>query len=109
VSDDDIQARLVEIEDRIEHLQDAIESCRKGILASRSAIVLGSLVFLLNLAVSARPSLIIALSAFTATIAGLVWLGANKTSREQAFTALRLAQSEWQEVTDAIDMSTIGE
>lgn len=108
MSDDDTRGHLSEIEDRIEQLRDVIESCRKGILVSRSAILLGSLVFFLNLAVS-TPSLILGLSAFTAIIGGVVWLGANKTSREQAFAALRLAQSEWQEATDAIDMSIVGE
>jgi hypothetical protein len=57
----------------------------------------------------ARPSLLIALLSFTAIIAGIVWLGANKTSREQALASLRTAQSEWQAVTDAIAMETIGE
>jgi hypothetical protein len=42
-------------------------------------------------------------------IGGIVWLGANKTSREQALASLMQAQSEWQTATDAIEMSTIGE
>jgi hypothetical protein len=42
-------------------------------------------------------------------IAGIVWLGANRTSREQALASLQLAQSEWRGVTDQIEMSTIGE
>jgi hypothetical protein len=109
MSDDDTRARLVEIEDRIEHLQDAIENCRKGMLTSRVAIVAGSALFLANLAPIARPSLLIALVSFTAIIAGIVWLGANKTSREEALASLRLAESEWQAVTDAIEMSTVGE
>ena len=75
-------------------------------LVSRIAISVGSVVFLANMI--ARPSLLIAFLSFTAIIAGIVWLGANKTSREQALASLRLA-SEWQEATDAIAMETIGE
>jgi len=54
-------------------------------------------------------SLLLALLSFTAIIAGIVWLGANKTSREQALASLHLAQSEWQAATDQIEMSTVGE
>ena len=109
MSDDDTQARLVEIEDRLEQLQDLIESCRKGMLVSRIAIVAGGVLFLANLGLIARPSLLIGLSSFTAIIAGIVWLGANKTSREQALAALRLAQSEWRAAIDEIEMSIVGE
>jgi hypothetical protein len=107
MSDEAIQARLAEIEDNIHHFHDVIESCRKGMLVSRIAISVGSVVFLANMI--ARPSLLIALLSFTAIIAGIVWLGANKSSREQALASLRLAQSEWQEATDAIAVETIGE
>lgn len=107
MSDDATQARLAEIEDRVHHLQDVIESCRKGMLVSRAAILVGGVLFLANLIT--RPSLLIALLSFTAIIGGIVWLGANKTSHEQALASLRLAESEWQEVTDTIAMSTVGE
>jgi hypothetical protein len=110
MSDDEVQAQLVEIEDRIERLRDMIESCRKGMLASRAAIVSGGVVLVANLVgLFGSVSLLLALLSFTAIIGGIVWLGANKTSREQASTALRAAQSEWQGATDAIEMSTIGE
>jgi hypothetical protein len=109
MNDDDTQARLAEIEDRIEHLQDVIESCRKGMLASRIAILVGGVLLFVNLGLIAPPSLLVALSSLTAIIAGIVWLGANKTSREQALASLRIAQSEWQAATDEIEMSTVGE
>ena len=110
MSDDEIQAQLAEIEERIEHLRDVIESCRKGMLASRAAIVAGAVLLLANfVGLFGSVSLLLALSSFTAIIGGIVWLGANKTSREQALAALRAAQSEWQAATDAIEMSTIGQ
>jgi hypothetical protein len=110
MSDDEVQAQLVEIEDRIERLRDMIESCRKGMLASRTAIIAGGVVLIANLVgLFGSVSLLLGLLSFTAIIGGIVWLGANKTSREQAFASLRLAQSEWQAATDAIEMSTIGE
>jgi alkylation response protein AidB-like acyl-CoA dehydrogenase len=110
MSDDAIQDRLAEIEAKIEALRDTIESCRKGMLASRLAIFSGGVFFVVNLiGLISPPSLLIALLSFTAIIAGLVWLGANKTSREQALASLRAAQAEWRVATDAIDMSTVGE
>jgi hypothetical protein len=110
MSDDDTQSRLTELEDRLENLQDAIESCRKGMLLARLAILAGSVLFVINLiGLIASPSLLLALFAFTAIIGGIVWLGANKTSRDEALAALRAAQAEWRAETDAIEMSTIGE
>jgi hypothetical protein len=110
MSYDEIQAQLVEIEERIEHLRDVIESCRKGMQASRAAVVAGGVLLPANLfGLFGSVSLLLALSSFTAIIGGIVWLGANKTSREQALASLRAAQSEWQAATDAIEMSTIPE
>lgn len=109
MSSDETQARLAEIEDKIHRLQDLIETCRKGMLLSRVAIVAGAILFLLNLALASPPSLVLGLLFFTAIIGGLVWLGANKSSREQAVAELRVAQAEWQSATDAIEMETIGQ
>jgi hypothetical protein len=110
MSDDETRSRLTELEDRIEHLRDAIESCRKGLLVSRGAIVLGSVLFGLNITgLITPPSLLLGLFAFTAIIGGIVWLGANKTSRDEALSKLRAAQTEWRAETDAIEMSTVGE
>src|SRR5436305_1728446 len=109
MSDDETQLRLADIEDRMEQLQDAIESCRKGMFISRTAIIAGGIFFLVNLGLIAPPSLLIGPLSITAIIAGIVRLGANKTSREQARAALRTAQGEWQTLTDSIEMSTVGE
>jgi hypothetical protein len=110
MSDDESQIRLAEIEERIDALRDTIESCRKGMLGSRIAIFVGGVFFVVNLVgLISLPSLLVALLSFTGIIAGIVWLGANKTSREQASASLRAAQAEWRAATDAIDMSTVGE
>jgi hypothetical protein len=79
-------------------------------LGSRIAIFVGGVFFVVNLVgLISLPSLLVALLSFTGIIAGIVWLGANKTSREQALASLRAAQAEWREATDAINMSTVGE
>jgi hypothetical protein len=110
MSDDETRSRLASIEAQIEHLQEVIESCRKGMLASRAAIIAGSMLFIANIiGLAAPPNLLLALLSFTAIIGGIVWLGANKTSLEQALASLRVAQTEWRAETDAIEMSTIGE
>jgi uncharacterized small protein (DUF1192 family) len=109
MSDDETQSRLTELEERIEHLRDEIESCRKGMLVARGAMLAGSVLFVINLiGLIAPPSLLLALFAFTAIIGGIVWLGANKTSRYEALAALRAAQAAWRAETDDIEMSTIG-
>jgi hypothetical protein len=110
MSDDETRSRLAEIEAQMEHLRDVVETCRKGMLASRAAIVAGGVLFLINLVgLVASPSLLLALLSFTAVIGGIVWLGANKTSRDETLASLRAAQAEWQAATDGIEMSTVGE
>ena len=109
MSDDGTRAELAELEERIVRLRDTIESCRKAMVLSRGAIIAGAIVFVANLIGVIAPSLLLGLLSFTAIIAGIVWLGANKTSREEAIAALALAQSQWRTATDQIEMSTIGD
>ena len=109
MSGDDTRTELAELEERIAHLRELIESCRKAMLLSRGAIIAGGVMFVANLIGLIVPSLLVGLLSFTAIIAGIVWLGANKTSREEATAALALAQSQWRTATDRIEMSTMGE
>jgi hypothetical protein len=109
MGDEDTRTELAEIEGRIEYLRELIESCRKAMLLSRGAIIAGGIVFVANSIGVIAPSLLLGLLSFTAIIGGIVWLGANKTSREEALAALALAQSQWRTATDQIEMSTIGE
>jgi hypothetical protein len=109
MSDEDVQARLAAIEERLEELQDVVESCRKGMIGSNVAILAGSVLFVANIVgFAGHSSLFVGLASFSAIIGGIVWLGANKTSREQALAAVEAADAEWREATDRLAMSTIG-
>ncbi|GAC1564136.1 MAG: hypothetical protein NVS2B5_30080 [Beijerinckiaceae bacterium] len=109
MSDEDVQTRITAIEERLDELQDVVESCRKGMIGSKVAILVGSALFAANIVgFGGHSSLFVGLASFSAIIGGIVWLGANKTSREQALAAIESANAEWRDATDTIAMSTIG-
>jgi hypothetical protein len=84
-----IAAELDAIETQIEDLQHELESCRKAMLVSRIAIVGGALVLAAVLTVAgAYRTPAIVFSAFAATIGGIIWLGASKSSSDEKRDAL---------------------
>ena len=74
-----------EIDRRIEELQARVDGCRQAMTLSRAAIVAAALVIALvmTFAGSYRTPTVV-FSAFAMMIGGTVWLGASKTSLEEA-------------------------
>ena len=88
-----LDARLDAIDLQIEDLRGELDGCRQSIALSRAAVWLGGIVLALvfTLVGSYRTAPVI-FGAITVTLGGLVWLGASRSSREEA--RARLADAE---------------
>ena len=74
-----------EIDQQIEELQAKLDGCRQAMVLSRAAIVVaGSVIALVSTFVGSYRTPMVVFSAFAAMIGGTVWLGASKTSLEEA-------------------------
>jgi hypothetical protein len=104
---DERRDEIVDLEARIEQLVAAIQSCAKFILLSRIAIVVGG-AFLLALVIGAiRFDPMIMIAAIAAVLGGIVALGSNRATSEQAKAALRAAEQRRAELIGAIDLRVV--
>ena len=105
----DPRDEIVRLEARIEELGSVIESCRKIIAISRAAIAVGA-ILLLALAMGAinlDPTMMVA--AIAAAIGGIVGLGSNRRTSDDATAALRTAEGRRSELIGVIDLRLVAE
>jgi predicted phage tail protein len=101
----DPQSRVLAIEREIEELNEYAEQCRKGMQISRGAIVAGALLFIGSATgLVGGHSAVAVIGGFAAVIGGIVWLGANKSSGEEAKAGLRRAHAELARAIDELGL-----
>ena len=102
---DDAHQRVLELEQKIEDLRDYAERCRKAMQISRAAILVGTLLFVSALlGLAGGHGAIAGTGGFACVIGGFVWLGASKSSGEEAYAALARAQSQLAVAIDALGL-----
>jgi hypothetical protein len=107
---DDAERRdeIVELEARIEQLARVIESCSKFILLSRIAIAAGGVLLLATLFGAPWFDPMVLIAGIAAMLGGIVLLGSNRTTSEQAKAALQAAELRRAELIGAIDLRVVG-
>jgi hypothetical protein len=107
---DDAEPRdeIVDLEARIEQLVQAIESCTKFILLSRVAIAIGGVLLLATVFGAIRFDPMVMIVAIAAVLGGVVLLGSNRTTSDQAATALQAAELRRAELISTIDLRIVG-
>jgi hypothetical protein len=108
-NDDDLREQIVRLEAQIEELAAAIESCRKIILISRAAILFGGLLIVAMIMGAVGFDSLVLIAAITAVIGGIVLFGSNKSTSEQAITALRAAEARRAELISGVDLRLVGD
>jgi hypothetical protein len=79
----DLRSDIEALEDELATIDRQLAICRQAMILSRLAIGAGAAVLLsVTLVIRVSEPLIAGLAGFTAIIGGLVWLGANKSTRE---------------------------
>jgi hypothetical protein len=107
---DDAERRdeIVDLEARIEQLARAIESCAKFILLSRIAIAVGGMLLLVTVFGAIRFDPMVMIVAIAAMLGGVVLLGSNRTTSDQAAAALEAAELRRAELIGTIDLHVVG-
>ncbi|HVV95354.1 MAG TPA: hypothetical protein VHD15_18230 [Hyphomicrobiales bacterium] len=100
-------ASIEAIEARIEILRERIERCRKAMILSRGAIRCGAGLIGLALLLPAARNAVVVLLGLSAIIAGFTWLGANKSTREEAEAALGEAEADRDGLIDGVSMRDV--
>lgn len=98
---------IAELEERIEALEARIENCRKFAAASRFAMTLGGVLLagLLFGVVPFEPLTMI--GAMAAGLGGVVMLGSNKSTQQEAEAQLSAANAARAELIGRIDLRVI--
>ena len=101
----DPHERVIALEQAIGEIGDYVERCRKAMQLSRMAIV-GGIVLIAGAFLGFVGSYgeISAIAGFAAMIGGFVWLGANKSSGEEARVALLRAREELARTIDELGL-----
>jgi hypothetical protein len=97
------QPNFEDLDRQIEALHEQLETCRQAIALSRAAIYGGGLVLgvVLTVAVAYRTPPVV-LGAIMAILGGIVWLGANRSSREDLEHQLAESQNQRNQLFDEI-------
>ena len=104
----DLREDIVLLEARIEELAQTIESCARIIFLSRCAMVLGGVLLLATAVGAIRFDPKVMIAAIAAVLGGIVFLGSNRSTSDQAAVALRAAELRRAELIGTIDLRIVG-
>jgi hypothetical protein len=105
----DLHANIERLEARIDALADIIEGCRKFMLASRIAIAIGVAIPVGMVLGVIAADLAVMIGAVAAFLGGIVFLGSNRSTRDEAQADMREAEAQRADLIDQIDMRLAGE
>jgi hypothetical protein len=108
MTDEDPHDQISRLETRIEELADKIEWCRKIRVGARGAIAAGSVLMVAMLAGVVQLDALPILGSLVLLLGGLVTLGSNSSTQEEATTALRAAEAERSSLIGGIDLRVVG-
>jgi hypothetical protein len=109
MDDGDPRDEIVRLEAQIEQLAGVIEGCRKIIAVSRAAIVVGAILLLAIMlgVITLDPTMMIA--SIAAVIGGIVLLGSNGRTSDDATAALQSAEARRTALIGAIDLQLVAD
>ena len=98
---------IARLEERIEELEAKIENCRKFAAASRFALTLGGVLLLALLFGLVPFEPLTMIGAMAAGLGGVVMLGSNKSTQQEAEAQLAQAEAARAELIGRIDLRVI--
>ena len=106
--EDDRREQIVKLEARIETLAESIERCRKIDLISRLGIGAGAALLLAITLGAIRFDPVGFVASIALVIGGIVVLGSNRSTSQQATAQLRAAEIERAELIGQLDLPVAG-
>lgn len=108
MSDDDgPHEQIAQLEAQIETLAATVESCRKIILLAKVAIAGGVLLMLAMLVGALRPDVATLSAATAALLGGIVLLGSNRSTADQALAKMKQAEAARAALIDRLELRTV--
>ena len=107
VESGDPRDAISQLEAHIEELAKTIERCRKIIVAAKIAIVVGAVVILALMLGTVRFNPAAMVAAMAAVIGGVVVLGSNASTAQQATAELKTAEARRAELIGGIELRVI--
>lgn len=98
---------IARLEAQIEALAATVESCRKIMLVAKVAIAGGALLILAMIMGSVRTELASLAGATAALLGGIVLLGSNKSTADQALAKMKKAEAARAELIDRLELRPV--
>ena len=108
MTDEATHDQISRLETRIEELADKIEWCRKIRVGALGAIAAGSLLLVAMLAGVIQLDGLPILGSLVLLLGGLVTLGSNSSTQEEATIALKAAEAERSALIGGIELRVVG-
>jgi hypothetical protein len=105
---DDRREQIIRLEAEIDQLAETIERCRKIRLVGQAAVALGAMLFLAVIFTPMSYSPAALMAAIALILGGIVVLGSNRSTSQQAFAALRTAEADRAELISQLDLTPAG-
>jgi hypothetical protein len=106
MTDEDVRERIYRLEAEIEHFAKVAEGCRKIILVSKIVLALGAVTLLVTLLGLLRFDPLAFMGSIAAILGGIVGVGSNMTTRNQAQERMRAAEKLRTELIDQLELSS---
>jgi hypothetical protein len=107
--DDDPHDQIARLETQIEALAATVEGCRKIMLVSKVAIAGGALLIVAMIFGLVRPELASLCGATAALLGGIVLLGSNRSTSDQALAKMRKAEAARTALIDRLELQPVGD
>jgi len=108
-SDGDAHERIAQLEGQIETLAETVESCRKFMLGAKVAIAGGAALILAMVLGVVRPELASLSGATAALLGGIVLLGSNRSTSDQALARMKKAEAARTALIDRLELQPVGD
>jgi hypothetical protein len=107
--DDDPHEQIARLEAQIEALAETVESCRKIMLVAKVAIAGGALLILAMIVGMVRPELASLCGATAALLGGIVLLGSNRSTSDQALAKVKKAEAARTALIDRLELRPVND
>ncbi len=108
MDEDHLSDEISRLEARIEQLAEKIERCRKIMLGARGAIVVAGVLALAMMAGVIRFDGLPVLASLSLLLGGVVTLGSNSSTLDEAAVALQAAEAQRAGLIGQIDLRVVG-
>jgi hypothetical protein len=109
MSEADPHEQIAQLEAQIETLAETVEGCRKIMLVAKVAMAGGAILVLAMLLGAVRTELASLSGATAAVLGGIVLLGSNRSTADQALARMRKAEAARAGLIDRLELRRVDE